>query len=305
MARAKRTDRAEARRKYRAYLQAQEEAAAASGDQATVGETKPSGTKRSPAAERKAQPTPQPGVRMGFMAAARAAYRTPHYIDDIRNIRVLVFGSNTVWPVLAICAIAGLYAGTRFASNSYTGDPVLPFVFQFLFYPVPLLPPMLAGFLAPRSTWLAGLIASFIATMTLVVVLGVTAVTLTQASDTIAGSGASPSAQASPTTTGPVASGTILATGSPAPSPTSGVSVSPAPSPSAAPSQSSTTGNQGTDMLSLTVILLGQSLGFGALMGALSGWYKRFLALSSVPRNKPPSRSSGGRSPQRRAAAKK
>ncbi len=316
MARAKRTDRAEARRKYRAYLQAQEEAAAASGDQAAADDAEPSGAKRSPAGERKGQPATQPGarkgfvateqpVRLGFVGAARAAYRTPHYIDDIRNIRVLVFGSNTVWPVLAICVIAGLYAGTRFASNSYSGDPVLPFVFQFLFYPVPLIPPMLAGFLAPRSTWLAGVIASFIATMTLVVVLGLTAVTLTQASDTIAGSGASPSAQASSTATGPAASGTILATASPAPSPSAAVSVSPAPSPSTAPAQSGTTGSQGTDMLSLTVILLGQSLGFGALMGALSGWYKRFLALSSVPRNKPPARPKGGRAPQRRPAAKK
>jgi hypothetical protein len=43
------------------------------------------------------------------------------------------------------------------------------------------------------------------------------------------------------------------------------------------------------------------SLAFGALMGAASGWYKRFLANTSVPRNKPPSRPSN-RTPQRRPA---
>jgi hypothetical protein len=58
-------------------------------------------------------------------------------------------------------------------------------------------------------------------------------------------------------------------------------------------------------MFSLMFVLLGQSLAFGAVMGALSGWYKRFLALTSVPRNKPPARSSGSRSPQRRPASKR
>jgi hypothetical protein len=49
------------------------------------------------------------------------------------------------------------------------------------------------------------------------------------------------------------------------------------------------------------VQLLVTSLAFGALMGAASGWYKRFLANTSVPRNKPPSRPSN-RTPQRRPA---
>ena len=237
---------------------------------------------------------------MGFMAAARAAARQPTYLDDIRNIRSLVFRSNAVWPVLVVCVIAGFYSATRLASNNYAGDPVLPFVFQFLFYPVPLLPPMLAGFLAPRSTWLAGAIAAFIATVTLVAVLGVTAVTLTDASNSIAGATPSPSAQASVAATAPVASPTgavssPAASETPAPSPTPGAT--------AAPAKSSSTG--ATDMFGLLMVLLGQSLAFGALMGALSGWYKRFLALSSGPRNRPPSRSSGSRSQQRRPAARR
>jgi hypothetical protein len=58
-------------------------------------------------------------------------------------------------------------------------------------------------------------------------------------------------------------------------------------------------------MFTLLLVLLGQSLAFGALMGALSGWYKRFLALSSGPRNRPPSRPSGSRSQQRRPAARR
>jgi hypothetical protein len=51
-------------------------------------------------------------------------------------------------------------------------------VLEFTFFPIPLLPPMIAGFLAPRSSWLAGLIAGFIATMTIVWVVAMTALTV-------------------------------------------------------------------------------------------------------------------------------
>jgi hypothetical protein len=302
VARAKRTDRAEARRKYRAYLQAQEEAeaAAAEGAESAAGGSAAPDAKPVRTGERRPQPAVQPGARMGFLAAARAAARQPTYLDDIRNIRSLIFRSNAVWPVLVVCVIAGFYSATRIASNNYAGDPILPFVFQFLFYPVPLLPPMLAGFLAPRSTWLAGAIAAFIATATLVAVLGVTAVTLTDASNSIAGVTPSPSAHAGVAATPPAASATAAvsspaASGTPVPSPTPGAT--------AAPAKSSSTGT--TDMFSLMLVLLGQSLAFGALMGALSGWYKRFLAFTSVPRNRPPSRSSGSKSSQRRPATKR
>lgn len=299
MARAKRTDRAEARRKYRAYLQAQEEAEAASaaGAESPAAAPAGSGARTSSAA---ARPAYQPGVRLGFVAAARAAARTPTYIDDVRNIRSLVFRSNAVWPVLAICVIAGFYSATRIASKDYAGDPVLPFVFQFLFYPVPLLPPMLAGFLAPRSTWLAGAIASFIATTTLLAVLLVSATTLTEASNSIAGASPSPSAHASVVATGPAASATVIS--SPA---ASGTPVaSPTPGSTAAPGNSSSSGNITADLATLIQLLI-LSMSFGALMGALSGWYKRFLALSSGPRNRPPSRPSGSRSQQRRPAARR
>lgn len=305
MARAKRTDRAEARRKYRAYLQAQEEAeaAAASEAESPAGATAAPGAKQVRGSAPRPQPAVQPGVRLGLFAAAKAATRTPHYLDDIRNVRSLVFGSNAIWPVLVVCVIAGFYSATRIAgSSNYASDPILPFLFQFLFYPVPLLPPMLAGFLAPRSTWLAGLIASFIATLTLVAVLGITAVTLTDASNSIAGTTPSPSAQASLVATQPAASATAAVS-----SPEASIAPAPSPTPaaSAAPAKSGSTGTSTTDLFGLLVVLLGQSLAFGALMGALSGWYKRFLSLTSVPRNKPPSRSGSSRPQQRRPATKR
>jgi hypothetical protein len=304
VARAKRTDRAEARRKYRAYLQAQEEAeaAAASEAESPAGAAAAPGAKQVRGSASRPQPAVQPGVRLGLFAAARAATRTPHYLDDMRNVRSLVFGSNAIWPVLVVCVIAGFYSATRIASKDYATDPIFPFISQFLFYPVPLLPPMMAGFLAPRSTWLAGLIASFIATVTLVAVVGITAVTLSDVSNSIAGTTPSPSAQASLVATQPAASATTAVS-----SPEASVAPAPTPTPgaSAAPANSGSTGTSTTDLFGLLVVLLGQSLAFGALMGALSGWYKRFLSLTSVPRNKPPSRSGGSRPQQRRPATKR
>ena len=247
MARAKRTDRAEARRKYRAYLleQQEAEAAAAQGPEGAAGGPGPT-TGRTTGA--KPGPTAAPGARLGIVAAARAAYRQPHYVDDIRNVGSLVFHSNAIWPILVMSLVAGAYGVIR---SGVPNDPIWLFLVQFIFYPVPLLPPMLAGFLAPRSTWLAGLISSFIATITLVAVVAVT------------------------------------------------------PTESLTASSSTAASVSSVSLLTFAVYQLMMALAFGALMGALSGWYKRFLSFTSGPRTRPTSKSGGGRpqqrSPQRRS----
>jgi hypothetical protein len=238
VARAKRTDRAEARRKYRAYLleQQEAEAAAAEGPDGAAGGSGPTTAR---AIGPKPGPAATPGARLGIVAAARAAYRQPHYLDDVRNVGV-VLRSNAIWPVLLLCLASGAYAVIRQVD---VNDSIWVFLLQFIFFPVPLLPSMLAGFLAPRSTWLAGLIASFVATVTLIAVIAVR----------------------------PEALGTSI------------------------------------NLLALAAQQLPSALAFGALMGALSGWYKRFLAFTSGPRTRTPSRSGGGRpsqrSPQRRRPA--
>jgi hypothetical protein len=301
VARAKRTDRAEARRKYRAYLLAQEET-----DVAQARETDGAGNSQAAKPVRsggqKPQPSGQPVVRLGIVAAAKAAYLRPTYIDDLRSIRALVFGSHAAWPIFAICVASGAYFADRLASNNYSGDPILPFMYQFLFYPVPLLPPMLAGFLAPRATWLAGAIAAGMATLTLVAVIAFSASSFSNVSDTISNASPTPSIAAS-------ASATALVTSSPistaSPGTSSAPTASPAvPSPSASPTGTSKSNSGTADLLPITLVLLAQSLAFGALMGALSGWYKRFLAFTGGGR-KPASRSGGQKPAQRRPAAKR
>jgi hypothetical protein len=245
VARAKRTDRAEARRKYRAYLQAQEEAGAeASADEEPVDSAPASSAKPVRGAERKPQPTVQPGQRMGLFDAAKAAYRQPHYLDDLRNIRALVFRTNAIWPVLIVCAIAGAYTVAGIDKSGRTTDPIIPSLVTFLFAPVPLLPPMLAGFLAPRSTWLAGMLASAIATLTLVGVIALTALRLTSAGGIPT---ESPSIQPSAIVSASVgASASAVATLSPAPS----AVASPSAGASAVPAGSTTTsGNSPADLV--------------------------------------------------------
>ena len=235
MARAKRTDRAEARRQYRAYLQEKQDTAAAEADDSS-GAADVTSSKPARSRDQRPQAAIQPSGRLGIFAAAKAAYRTPHYMDDIRNIRSLVFHSKAVWPVLVVCVAAGAFSVFRISSGASYSDPVLIALFQFLLFPVPLVPPMMAGFLAPRSTWLAGLIAAFISTMT---VVGFFAMTTTKV----------------PGYAGEFSGG----------------------------------------LLAITVQLLSTSLLFGLMMAALSGWYKRFLRLTSAPRTRAPAKSASQR----------
>jgi hypothetical protein len=236
VARAKRTDRAEARRQYRAYLQEKQDTAAAEADDSS-GAADVTSSKPARSRDQRPQTTIQPSGRLGIFAAAKAAYRTPHYMDDIRNVRSLVFHSKAVWPVLVVCVAAGAFSVFRISSGANSTDPVLTAIFQFLFYPVPLVPPMIAGFLAPRSTWLAGLIAGFISTITLVGVFAMTTITV------------------------PGYAGKFST----------------------------------NDLLAITFQLLSTSLLFGLMMAALSGWYKRFLRLTSAPRNRAPAKSASQR----------
>jgi hypothetical protein len=175
VARAKRTDRAEARRQYRAYLAAQAEAQAAAEAEETETPSEDRGASTRPARPRELDSGPVPGVRLGIVGSAKAASRTPHYLDDLRNVGPLVVGTKAVWPVAALCLFAALISYPRMNAQTVpANDAILSIVFQFVLYPLPLLPPMIAGFFAPRSTWLAGMLASAIAVVTLVVVLAAT-----------------------------------------------------------------------------------------------------------------------------------
>ena len=241
MARAKRTDRAEARRQHRAYLAAQTEAQAAAEAEEVPAEDRSAPAR--PTRARDAEIAYKPGERLGMMAAIRAASRTPHYVDDLRNIGPLVVGTKAVWPVAAICVISAAVAYPRLNSQTVVAnDPILSVIFQFVLYPLPLLPPMMAGFLAPRSTWLAGAIAALISTVTLLALVIATQFKI----------------------------------------------------------EGSSTSITGANVAGITVSWLSVALPFGALIGAASGWYKRFLDLMGAGRQRGGAKSSSQKRPARR-----
>jgi hypothetical protein len=241
VARAKRTDRAEARRQYRAYLAAQAEAQAEAEAEEVPAEDRsvPARTTRA----RDVDIASKPGERLGVFAAMKAAARTPHYVDDLRNIGPLVVGTKAIWPVAAICLGSALVAYPRINSQTVVAnDPILSVIFQFVLYPLPLLPPMMAGFLAPRSTWLAGAIAALISTLTLIALVVATQFKI----------------------------------------------------------EGSTTSITSANLVGITASWLSVALPFGALIGAASGWYKRFLDFMGAGRSRNVAKSSSQKRPTRR-----
>jgi len=129
VARSKRTDRAEARRQYRAFLQAQAEAAAAPEEEREpeVEAEKPvAGRWRFPGARTatsgdeaagtsssvndRSQPAPASGATgqrpMGFFSAMKAAYHPVHYRDDLQLLPTLLTRGYGIW-LGVLLAVAG------------------------------------------------------------------------------------------------------------------------------------------------------------------------------------------------------
>ena len=156
MARAKRTDRAEARRRYRAYqatqmgegAEAAEEdeapavpAAAVSGRRATPA---PSGTSAGPA-------------RMGFIAAFRGAMRQANLREDVQYLPRLLLTRSVLLPS-AIALGSGVLLTLPGAADNEIVRLVAPTILG-----QPILLTFLAGILAPRASYLPGAIAPFAA----------------------------------------------------------------------------------------------------------------------------------------------
>jgi hypothetical protein len=217
VARAKRTDRAEARRRYRAYLVEQTETEAAKGGEDEEPSVRSAGDRPAKAAG----PAGRPAQRVGFLGAFKAATRPVHYVDDLRYAPTLIFRTNAIWPGALLSFVALAYGFTRTDYN----DGSIQVVVNFVLPMVPMIQPMLAGFLAPRATWLAGIIASVISGICFEILI------IWYASGHLANT---------PKDFG-VGSGAYTS-------------------------------------LTLQVIL--SAITFGALLGAGSGWYKRFLNLT-------------------------
>lgn len=163
MARAKRTDRAEARRRRRS------EQALAAIDEADL----ESAELESPAPER-----PGPGAttaaRRGFASAFREAFRPVDVRGDLLALPGLVRNKALWVPVLLTIVSAVLFVAVRPGETLATAQcgldrpggclPVLAtFLFQYFIVTPAIGGVFIAGFMAPRASWLLGLIVGIVA----------------------------------------------------------------------------------------------------------------------------------------------
>ncbi|HEU0236879.1 MAG TPA: hypothetical protein VFR14_10620 [Candidatus Limnocylindrales bacterium] len=153
MARAKSTHRAEARRRYRAQL-AESEGALADEDGDELAPT---------TSARPGTPAPPP-ARPSLVYAFRTSFRQANFREDIAYLPTLVVGTKAVWLPIVL-SVASAVSLVAFGLNTFT---IL--FFQYFAYILPVGALFLAGFLAPRASYVAGFLVGAAAT----VVLGVT-----------------------------------------------------------------------------------------------------------------------------------
>ena len=140
MARAKRTQRAEARRRNRAAVP---DAAFEVDEDAPSPSTAP----RSPQPSAKAPATPQ---RMGFTAAFRAAIRPLNVRADLAALPWIATHTHALWVPLAITLASTV------AIIATNGGDISLFMFAYFIQTPAIGGVFIAGFLAPRASWLLG-----------------------------------------------------------------------------------------------------------------------------------------------------
>lgn len=185
MARAKRTNRAEARRRYRAALA--EEADVLEGDEGEEGvATAPAGRETraaepavAPRPRRRAAPAaPLPPGRPGLGWAFRNSFRSPDVGADLRALPSLL-PHRSVWlPVLVTVGSAIFFAAVTpqipagaNASGS-AAQIIASLLFQYFVFSPPVASIFLAGFMAPRASYLTGAIAGLAGAISFALVVG-------------------------------------------------------------------------------------------------------------------------------------
>ena len=272
MARAKRTDRADARRRYRG-IQSEAGAMPDEGPESRESASNaaaepPSSARRSPSPSRPGAPRTSdsdrpgvaPGQRPSFTAAFRSAARPWDLRSDVAYIPTLTLRTRAVW----IPALATVASGVVFLASQPLGSNGLAnLAFQLFVLPPTIAGSFVAGILAPRATYIAGGIAALAGALVFSAAVLITPSTLSAA--TIA---PSPSPAAT-------ASDAASASGSAAPS---------VPATPSAPPPADTAST--SDKLGAIVQSIVLSVPFGVAIGAFGGYYRRFLAVSSPNRQR-------------------
>jgi hypothetical protein len=270
VARAKRTDRAEARRRYRAQLAAEgrdEEVDPEEGEPAREAEAPSRPAQRRAAASPPPTP-PRPGIGYAF----RAAFRPANFREDLAAVPQLTRHRSVWLPALISIATTAvlLVTGGR--------DVISALIYQYFIVTPPIGAIFLSGFLAPRASYLTGAFAGLVGAVCLAVLVAASS------TGTLGGGtpGTSPSPSASAVSS-PVAS--PAASGSPAAT----AAASPQPSPTPSGAGGAPTPAELADTVAISFVLSPLT---GAFFGAAAAWYRRFLNLANPNRGarRPPAR---------------
>jgi hypothetical protein len=151
VARAKRTERAVARRRYRA---------AAATDPATEdfeSDASPSSAPRpGSASSGRSTPAPAPG-RVGFVDAFKQSIRPIHVRSDLAALPWIAVHSPALWVPVLITVLSTIVTAATGATDMVTG---LLFTYFVVFPAIGGV--FIAGFLAPRASWLIGMIVGLV-----------------------------------------------------------------------------------------------------------------------------------------------
>lgn len=159
MARAKRTERAEARRRYRAaqgFTDAELDAAELADDARAA-----TATSQKPA--RGAGASGQMPQRIGIGQAFRLSFRPLDLRGDVRAFPRIATRTKSLWiPVVltTLATIAVIVIGVR---QTDLAGVLTNFAFQYFVYTPAIGGVFIAGFLAPRASWLLGIVVGLFA----------------------------------------------------------------------------------------------------------------------------------------------
>ena len=267
MPRAKRTNRAEARRRYRASL-------GESGEEEAFEDAEPQAAGRSSAPKASGPTQERPSLGNAF----RASFRPPNVREDLRALPSLIV-DRSVWLPSLLTLAAGIAFGITGGGNW-----LIALIATYFVAPPALGSVFLGGFLAPRASYLVGLIIGFVSAAVASAVILTSSASLvtgqpivgTATPTPVSSAAASAGASASPA----VASTAPAPSGSPAsPAPSGSAAASPTPTASPTPSPSSLQDQVIYAFLTAPV--------FGMFFAASAAWYRRFLRMSNPNRGRP------------------